>query len=72
MPKSFFNEKGKIVLESKEQPCHRRIKSPEYADAPALTSIPDSSFTQAGFYNMFLAHLARQAAEQEREAEATE
>lgn len=37
LPKYFRNEKGKIVLETKEQLAKRGIKSPDFADAAVLS-----------------------------------
>lgn len=41
MVKYFRNEKGKLVIESKQQLATRGIKSPDYADALMLTWAPD-------------------------------
>lgn len=40
IPRYFRNEKGKIILESKDQLARRGVKSPDYADAFVLTFIP--------------------------------
>lgn len=39
IPRYFKNEKGKIILESKDQLARRGVKSPDYADALVLTFI---------------------------------
>ena len=71
-PRVFYNEKGKILMESKEQMRSRGISSPDHADALVLTFMPDPEFTQAGFYAMIKAQLARMAAQGAGEESAAE